>query len=80
MERVIPSGRLYRLPGHLDGDQDSLPLEPFRSQPILVIGPFSFGDDAPGRRLQHHRPISEFVTKCSAEHLSTNVKLSEMWS
>ena len=24
--------------------------------------------------------ISEFVDKCSAEHLSTNVKLSEMWS
>jgi hypothetical protein len=61
MERVIPCGRLYRLPGHLHGDQDSLPLEPFRSQPILVIGPFSFGDHAPGRRLQRHRPISEFV-------------------
>jgi hypothetical protein len=38
-----------------------LPLEPFRSQPILVIGPFSFGDDAAGRRLQRHRPKSEFV-------------------
>jgi hypothetical protein len=24
--------------------------------------------------------VSDFVDKCSAEHLSTNVKLSEMWS
>src|SRR5712691_625506 len=24
--------------------------------------------------------VAEFVDKCSAKHLSTNVKLSEMWS
>jgi hypothetical protein len=61
MERAIPSGRLHCLPGYLHRDQDSLPLEPFGSQPILVIGPFSFGDDTPGHWLQHHRSISEFV-------------------
>jgi hypothetical protein len=37
MEWAIPSGHLHRLPGHLHRDQDSLPLQPFRSQPILVI-------------------------------------------
>ena len=26
------------------------------------------------------RKVTEFVTKCSAEHFVTNVKLSEMWS
>src|SRR4051794_29283089 len=32
------------------------------------------------RRLLVEGQISKFVTKCSAEHLSINVKLSEMWS
>jgi hypothetical protein len=26
------------------------------------------------------RKVTKFVNKCSAEHLLTNVKLSEMWS
>jgi hypothetical protein len=31
-------------------------------------------------RLLVKREVAQFVDKCSAEHLSTNVKLSEMWS
>jgi len=38
-----------------------LSLEPFRGETILVIGPFPFGDDAPGGWLENDSSKSEFV-------------------
>ena len=77
---MVPSGSLNCLGSDVDGDHDALSLQPFRSQAILVIGPFPLGNHAPGGGLEDDRSKPEFVNKCSAEHLSTNVKLSEMWS
>src|SRR5437660_336538 len=58
---MIPRGGLHCLPGNLDRHQNSLTLQPFRGQAVLVIRPFAFGNDAPRGRLEHHRPTSEFV-------------------
>ena len=61
MKWMVPSGSLNCLAGDVDGDQDALSLQPFRSQAILVIGPFALGNDAPGGGLEDDRPEAELV-------------------
>ena len=58
---MISRGRLNCLAGDIDGDKDALPLQPFRSQTILVISPFPFGNDAPGGGLEDDRPKPKLV-------------------
>src|SRR5260370_19042042 len=58
---MVPSGSLNCLAGKLDGDQDALSLQPFRSQAILVIGPFPLGNDAQRRGLENDCSKPEFV-------------------
>ena len=41
VKRMISCSRLDGLPGDLDGYHDSLALEPFRGETVLVIGPFA---------------------------------------
>jgi len=61
MEGPIPSGGPRRLPGDFDRAHNSLSLQPVRSQPVLKVGPFSFGYNAPGRWLHDHGAASEFI-------------------
>jgi hypothetical protein len=58
---MVPSGSLNCLASDVDGNQDALSLQPFRSQAILVIGPFPLGNDAPRGGFENDRPKSEFV-------------------
>ena len=58
---MIPSNCLNSLAGDIYRDQDSLSLQPFRSQTILVIGPFPFRNDAPGSWLEKDRSKSELI-------------------
>jgi hypothetical protein len=55
---MISRGSLDGLSGDLDCGQNSLPLKPFWSEPILVIGPLPLGDDPPGLRTTVPQPNS----------------------
>src|ERR1019366_3623945 len=67
MEPMISRGGLHRLPRDLHRDQNPLPLKPFRSKTVFVIGPFALRNDAPGRWLQNDCSTSKFV---EGEHAS----------
>src|SRR5436305_765270 len=58
---MIPRGRLHGLAGDFDRDQNSLTLQPFGGQAVLVIGPLALGHEAPGGRLENDGSKSEFV-------------------
>src|SRR6266540_244988 len=58
---MVSRGGLHCLTGDLDRDQNSLTLQPFRRQAVLVIRPFALRNYAPGDRLEHHGSASEFV-------------------
>jgi hypothetical protein len=63
MEWVISGGGLDGLAGDVNGNEDSLFLEPFCRAAVLMIGPFALGHNAPRRRLQRKRTESEFVER-----------------
>lgn len=61
MKGVIPGGSLNRLRGHIDRYEDSLPLQPFGSQAVFMIGPFALGDNTPGSWPEDHGAEAEFI-------------------
>jgi hypothetical protein len=61
MERAIASRSLDGLAHHLHRNKNALLLEPIGSETVFVIGPLTFGHNAPGCRFQCDSPESEFI-------------------
>jgi hypothetical protein len=58
---MIASRRLDGLAGDLNGNEDSLPLEPFCGQSVLLVGPLAFRHDSPGSCLKRNRSKCKFI-------------------
>ena len=90
-----PGGHILTGPIYIDDAEPGDVLE-VRTQKIELSTPYASNGFSPNRGvlprtdfqqgrtkiipLDMKRNVAKFVDKCSAEHLSTNVKLSEMWS